>query len=470
MSENKQIELKDINTEEPKKKKKVKKDVISKIMKYQIVAEDKEIYSHLFDLFKETRQVLNNTVNFMYEWSELKFLHKEKYGNYPQPNEILENKRNSGFYKSEQGYIDSILAEKYIKNLSSNRTSAVQKAVQHWKTNYKDILIGTKTIPFYKASNKIYLHNRSINIYQEDKEYYIDVSLFSNIYKKEKNFKSSKHLFKLIVGDNNQKTIVNRILNEEYGVGESQLIYDKKNKKFFVLLTYQFKKKETTSDEYTNILGVNMGLRFAAYIAINKSKARFKIVGGEIEAFRKQVDSRILKKRNQRNVAGDGSKNRGKSTFLKSVTNIRKQTSNFTNLTNHRYSKYIVQLAVRYKCKEIRLENLKGMNQKSKYLRSWSYYDIRQKIIYKAKEAGIKVILIDPSYTTQTCSQCEHISQDNLETRKLFICKNCDFRTEIDYNAALNIANPEFDKIKTVKEARKEFNKDDQITDEKVDN
>jgi IS605 OrfB family transposase len=129
-----------------------------------------------------------------------------------------------------------------------------------------------------------------------------------------------------------------------------------------------------------------------------------------------------------------------------------------------------VQLAVRYKCKEIRLEDLKGMNQKSKYLRSWSYYDFRQKIIYKAKEAGIKVILIDPSYTTQTCSQCGHISQDNLETRKLFICKDCDFRTEIDYNAALNIANPEFDKIKTVKEARKEFNKDNQITDEKVDN
>ena len=58
---------------------------------------------------------------------------------------------------------------------------------------------------------------------------------------------------------------------------------------------------------------------------------------------------------------------------------------------------------------------------------------------YKAENAGTWCELINPAYTSQTCSGCGHCESLNRVTQAKFVCKSCDLHLNADYNAALNI-------------------------------
>jgi transposase len=91
----------------------------------------------------------------------------------------------------------------------------------------------------------------------------------------------------------------------------------------------------------------------------------------------------------------------------------------------------------------IALEDLTGIRSGMKVRRkqrrnhhSWAFYQLRTFIAYKALLAGVEVFLVDPAYTSQTCSCCGERGQ---RKSLLFTCKKCgDF--DADINAAKNIA------------------------------
>ena len=71
---------------------------------------------------------------------------------------------------------------------------------------------------------------------------------------------------------------------------------------------------------------------------------------------------------------------------------------------------------------------------------NWSYFDLQQKIKYKANEHGIKVNFKKPNYTSQRCSKCGYIHMDNRKTQAEFKCVKCGHKSNADINAARNIA------------------------------
>lgn len=58
---------------------------------------------------------------------------------------------------------------------------------------------------------------------------------------------------------------------------------------------------------------------------------------------------------------------------------------------------------------------------------------------YKARLAGVEVLLVNPAYTSQACSACGHIAKENRESQAIFRCVNCGYEANADVNAALNI-------------------------------
>lgn len=435
----------------------------AKVMKFEIYTKDKAIYPLLFELFYETRSLMNKTLTFMYEWSNLTYIAKEQLNVNLKPDAVLKNEKKDKFYKSADGYVYSELSKIHDKNASANKMSCIRKSAKLFKQYYKDILKGTKTIPVFKKSDKIYIYNKNLTIMTDEGNNFVDIALFTESYAKELGFESNRVLFNMIIGDRTQRTIINRILKGTYEIGESQLTYDKRKRKFFIYLTYKFEKVMSAPKD--NYMGVKMGYKCPAFIAIYNSKARYRIEGGEIEAFRKQIEKRRFNLRKQRLTAGEGSKKRGRKTFLKPVVSIGDKVARFTKLTNHRYSKYIVSLAIKNNCGTIFLEDLKGITSANTYLKNWSYFELQEDIKYKAEIAGITVIKKETPYTTRTCSQCGYIDIENVK-QVMFKCKSCEFESVLEYNAALNIANPDFDNIENVIQARKK-EIEDEITDKK---
>ena len=94
------------------------------------------------------------------------------------------------------------------------------------------------------------------------------------------------------------------------------------------------------------------------------------------------------------------------------------------------------------------LEDLTGVRKSTEKVRkkdryvsvSWSFYDLGQKIAYKAVAKGQKVIKVDPRYTSQTCPKCGHIEKSNRNKRlHQFCCKECGYKSNDDRIGAMNL-------------------------------
>lgn len=71
---------------------------------------------------------------------------------------------------------------------------------------------------------------------------------------------------------------------------------------------------------------------------------------------------------------------------------------------------------------------------------SWPFYDLEQKLIYKAKQNQSAVIKVSPKYTSQCCPKCGHIEQANRNKKlHLFTCKNCGYKSNDDRIGAMNL-------------------------------
>jgi len=119
---------------------------------------------------------------------------------------------------------------------------------------------------------------------------------------------------------------------------------------------------------------------------------------------------------------------------------------------NHRISKAIVSRA-KTTNSAIALEDLTGIRERvnqqprSKAERrranSWAFYQLRQFLEYKARVAGVSLVLVPPAYTSQTCHRCLHIHPDpaqSYRSGKSFKCGHCGWEGDADLNGANVIA------------------------------
>lgn len=125
---------------------------------------------------------------------------------------------------------------------------------------------------------------------------------------------------------------------------------------------------------------------------------------------------------------------------------ISGKQARFQKDTNHRISKSIVRKAQDTN-RSIALEDLSGIRDRVTVRRkqrarhaNWSFYDLRAKIEYKAKRAGILIVLVNPRNTSKMCSVCGHINSANRSTQSSFKCVACGFADLADHNAAVNIS------------------------------
>lgn len=86
---------------------------------------------------------------------------------------------------------------------------------------------------------------------------------------------------------------------------------------------------------------------------------------------------------------------------------------------------------------------------------------------YKLAERGKLLVLVNPAYSSQECSQCTHTEKNNRKTTEQFSCLNCGYTADADVNAAQvlikrgikHIRSEAFSKEKTVRKIRVKRNK-----------
>ena len=104
---------------------------------------------------------------------------------------------------------------------------------------------------------------------------------------------------------------------------------------------------------------------------------------------------------------------------------------------NHEISKQLVVFAKEHGL-AIVFECLKGIRDRCRFrkrqrrpLHLWAFYQLQQFVEYKAARAGIRVVFVDPRYTSKTCAECLYIGlrrQDDFSCPKLWAAFPCRFQ------------------------------------------
>lgn len=221
---------------------------------------------------------------------------------------------------------------------------------------------------------------------------------------------------------------------DKFKFGTARLVCSKR--KYYLHIPVTSEVDDCEVSEICNVVGIDRGINFLAVSYDSKGKSSF-FDGRKIK--HKRVHYKELRTELQK---------RGTASARRRLKKIGNRENRWMNDVNHCVSKALVTnnpsktLFV--------LEDLTGIRdatekvrRKDRYISvSWSYYDLEQKLKYKAQRNSCLVINVDPRYTSQCCPKCGHIEKSNRDKKlHCFCCKNCGYRSNDDRIGAMNLFN-----------------------------
>ncbi|MEK5187232.1 transposase [Solibacillus sp. FSL W7-1324] len=395
----------------------------------------------------ESWRLANKGIRMFWDYEEFDYSYMQRYGEYfLKRNETLPNG-----YKNVRDDIINEFKFETVTLCALSKDAIMRMVEQKWRNDLPEIKMGNVSIPSFNKNLPLEIHNkqfyddrkpRNLRINNNNNVYSTEIRLINTVYAKSIGLKNGNIHLELIASDN-KCTIIDAIISGEYKLGMSQMRYDQKKKKWFLILRYSFKQPENLYNP-TRVMGIDIGKNVPIAISINDKENWSVKIGSkeEIENFTKQILNRRKRLAKSRKYASEGSVGHGKNTRMKPLGKISTSISNFNKDKYHKWSKAVIDIALKEKCGTIQMENLKGVSEKTTFC-----YDTLQRFIeYKAEQNGINVVKVNPYCTSRRCSNCGYIDKNN-RTVLGFKCKNCSFRIDVDYNASRNLSVPNIEKI-----------------------
>ena len=217
-----------------------------------------------------------------------------------------------------------------------------------------------------------------------------------------------------------------------YKFGTAKLV--NKHGKYYLHIPVTYEVEESNISDICNVVGIDRGINFV--VATYDSKHKSGFVSGKAIKQKRTNYSRLRKELQMRHTPS--SRRRLKA--------IGQRENRWMQDINHQVSKALATGNPKHTL--FVLEDLTGIcnvtervKTKNRYVSvSWSFYDLEQKLIYKAKQNQSSVIKVDPRYTSQCCPACGHTEKSNRNKKiHLFTCKNCGYTSNDDRIGAMNL-------------------------------
>ena len=217
-----------------------------------------------------------------------------------------------------------------------------------------------------------------------------------------------------------------------YKFGTAKLV--NKHGKYFLHIPVSYDIEESNISDICNVVGIDRGINFV--VATYDSKHKSGFVSGKTIKQKRASYAKLRKELQMRQTPS--SRRRLKA--------IGQRENRWMQDVNHQVSKALVESNPKHTL--FVLEDLSGVRNATERVRtkdryvsvSWSFYDLEQKLIYKAKQNQSTVIKVDPRYTSQCCPVCGHIEKANRDKKiHLFTCKNCGYKSNDDRVGAMNL-------------------------------
>lgn len=175
-------------------------------------------------------------------------------------------------------------------------------------------------------------------------------------------------------------------------------------------------------------VGIDVGIHHLVATSENEvvdNPKWYRNAQAKLRVFRRRVSRREL----------------GGSNRRKAVLALSRQYEYVSNSRKDFLNKLAHSLIARYDFIALEDLNIQGMVRNHRLSKSildagWGY--LKQRLIDKAVEAGRQIVLVNPAYTSKTCSFCGLIFHDLSLSDRWIEC-SCGLSIDRDVNAALNI-------------------------------
>lgn len=143
-------------------------------------------------------------------------------------------------------------------------------------------------------------------------------------------------------------------------------------------------------------------------------------------------------RRAQRRVAR---RRKGSNRRRKAVVFLRKLHERIANKRSDFLHQHSTAAIRKYGTIVVEALNVSAMSRSNlaKQILDCSWSEWFRQLSYKAAEAGRNFVAVDPKYTSQTCSECGFVHENNRKSRAEFECLSCGHKDHADHNGAVNI-------------------------------
>lgn len=161
--------------------------------------------------------------------------------------------------------------------------------------------------------------------------------------------------------------------------------------KIFLLAAFEMEKETHVLDEAI-IAEASLSLEFPVTVKVGKADYQ---IGNKEEFLHRRL---ALQNARRRLLVGSvyNSAGRGRKRKLKGVEKYNDKEREYVDQKLHVYSRRLIDLCIKHQAGTLLLINQQHKEELAKedgfLLRNWSYYGLKEKIMYKANKAGITVI------------------------------------------------------------------------------
>jgi IS605 OrfB family transposase len=235
-------------------------------------------------------------------------------------------------------------------------------------------------------------------------------------------------------------------------IGDAKLWYDRPKKQFYLLVSLTIDLADPTCEHFTQVVGVDVGIRYLAVTSTETGKATFH-PGKRI---RHQANHYARLRKRLQKKGTRGAKRR--------LKRIEQRERRLKAQANHSIAKQIVK---QHPHALIGLENLTDIRERTRRKKrrrkkngkgtepvspkarkanrvysQWSFAELHALISYKAALSGSLAIKVDADYTSKACPMCGHTEDSNRPYKGLrFVCQNptCGYTLHADLIGARNV-------------------------------
>lgn len=215
--------------------------------------------------------------------------------------------------------------------------------------------------------------------------------------------------------------------------------------KWYLLIVMDVEKQDVTLTD--DIMGIDLGIKTTATVVCGKVQMKFPNINKskrvrKLELKEKYLQKQISKKYQANKVGCIFHKTKNIEKLENKVRHIRRTIKNIRNNYNHQ----LTSALVKYFPKRIVMEDLNvlGMMKNrclAKAVQAQNFSTLLHMMEYKCENFGIEFVKANRFYpSSRLCRNCGTVNKKLTLADRIFICPDCGYKIDRDFNAALNLA------------------------------